>query len=170
MKERTLEIVKAGRRILIRPMRAEDTEAVAALEAAVFSQPWSHRDFLEMVEKENTLYIVAVDEERIVGCCGVWNICGDGNISNVLVEEKLRCQGIGRLLLQTLFAWGEELGITAYTLEVRLSNASAIHLYESLGFERAGIRPRFYKKPEEDALIMWKRQAADGQITIPNVL
>lgn len=168
MKERTLEAVKAGRKILIRPMRAEDTEAVAALEAASFSQPWSRQDFLDVAEKGNALYIVAVDEGQIVGCCGVWNICGDGNISNVLVEEKLRCRGIGRLLLQTLLTWGKELGITAYTLEVRISNVSAIYLYESLGFERAGIRPHFYKKPEEDALIMWKKQAADGQITISN--
>lgn len=168
MKERTLEVIRGGRNILIRPMRKEDAEAVAALEAAVFSQPWSHQDFLDVVEKENALYIVAADGERIVGCCGVWNICGDGNISNVLVEESLRCQGIGRFLLQTLIVWGEELGITAYTLEVRVSNVPAIHLYESLGFEKAGIRPHFYKKPEEDALIMWKRPAVDGQITIPN--
>lgn len=157
MEERTLEAVKAGRRILIRPMKSEDTEAVALLEAANFSQPWSHRDFMEMLTKEDVLYVVAVHEERVVGCCGVWNICGDGNISNVLVEEGLRLQGIGKLLLQTILTWGEELGITAYTLEVRVSNAPAIHLYENLGFERAGIRPRFYKKPEEDALIMWKR-------------
>lgn len=157
MEERTLEAVKGGRRILIRPMKAEDTETVALLEANTFSQPWSHRDFVEILKKEDVLYIVAVDEDRIVGCCGVWNICGDGNISNVLVEESLRLQGIGKLLLQTILAWGEELGITAYTLEVRVSNKSAIHLYESVGFEHAGIRPHFYKKPEEDALIMWKR-------------
>ena len=157
MEERTLEAVRAGRRILIRPMRSEDTEAVALLEANTFSQPWSHQDFVEILMKEDVLYVVAVDGERVVGCCGVWNICGDGNISNVLVEEGLRLQGIGKLLLQTILTWGGELGINAYTLEVRVSNAPAIHLYESLGFEHAGIRPRFYKKPEEDALIMWKR-------------
>lgn len=157
MEERTLEAVRGGRRILIRPMRTEDAEAVALLEADSFSQPWSRQDYLDTLKKKDVLYAVGVDEERIVGCCGVWNICGDGNISNVLVEESRRMQGIGRLLLQTLLVWGEELGITAYTLEVRVSNAPAIHLYESLGFERAGIRPRFYKKPEEDALIMWKR-------------
>jgi ribosomal-protein-alanine N-acetyltransferase len=46
--------------------------------------------------------------------------------------------------------------VTAYTLEVRVSNAAAIHLYEKLGFESVGIRPNFYTKPKEDALIMWK--------------
>lgn len=157
MEERTYEMAGDGRNILIRPMKEEDAAAVAMLEAAVFSQPWSRQDFLDVLKKEDTLYIVAADGERIVGCCGVWNIGGEGNISNVLVEESQRHQGIGRLLLQTLLTWGEEQGITAYTLEVRVSNAPAIHLYESLGFERAGVRPHFYKKPEEDALIMWKR-------------
>ena len=52
----------------------------------------------------------------------------------------------------------KKIGIVNYTLEVRVSNAPAIRLYESLGFESAGIRPGFYDKPKEDAMIMWKRQ------------
>lgn len=157
MEEQTYKVIGDGRNILIRPMKEEDTAEVAMLEADIFSQPWSRQDFLDVLKKEDVLYIVAADSGRIVGCCGVWNIGGDGNISNVLVEKSCRHQGIGGLLMQTLLAWGEKRGITAYTLEVRVSNEPAIHLYESLGFERAGTRPHFYKKPEEDALIMWKR-------------
>ena len=51
---------------------------------------------------------------------------------------------------------GRRMGIRNYTLEVRVSNAGAIALYKKLGFESAGIRPGFYEKPKEDALIMWK--------------
>ena len=50
------------------------------------------------------------------------------------------------------------MGIENFTLEVRVSNASAIHVYEKLGFVSEGIRPRFYEKPVEDAMIMWKRK------------
>ena len=50
-----------------------------------------------------------------------------------------------------------ESGITAYTLEVRVSNAPAIRLYEKFGFVSEGIRPGFYEKPTEDAMIMWRR-------------
>jgi ribosomal-protein-alanine N-acetyltransferase len=52
---------------------------------------------------------------------------------------------------------GQKEGLTAYTLEVRVSNTQAIHVYEKLGFVSEGIRPGFYEKPAEDAMIMWKR-------------
>ena len=52
---------------------------------------------------------------------------------------------------------GNREGVSAYTLEVRISNEAAIHMYEKLGFVSEGIRPNFYEKPTEDAMIMWKR-------------
>ena len=48
-------------------------------------------------------------------------------------------------------------GVKAFTLEVRVSNEAAIHMYEKVGFVSEGIRPGFYEKPAEDAMIMWKR-------------
>lgn len=60
-------------------------------------------------------------------------------------------------MLQHLMQEGDKEGLTAYTLEVRVSNEAAIHVYEKLGFVSAGIRPGFYEKPAEDALILWKR-------------
>ncbi len=60
-------------------------------------------------------------------------------------------------LLRYLMEKGDRAGLTAYTLEVRVSNAAAIGLYEKLGFVSEGIRPDFYEKPTEDAVIMWKR-------------
>lgn len=99
--------------------------------------------------------MVAAKEDKIIGCAGVTNACGDGDINNVTVAEAYRGQGIGRLMLSALIKWGREIGIENYTLEVRVSNAPAVRLYESLGFTSAGIRPRFYERPVEDAMIMW---------------
>ena len=56
-----------------------------------------------------------------------------------------------------LIAGGQKEGIEAFTLEVRVSNAPAIHLYKKFGFVSEGIRPGFYEKPAEDADIMWLR-------------
>ena len=63
-------------------------------------------------------------------------------------------------MLQELFVVGESIGVENFTLEVRVSNAPAIHIYEKLGFVSAGVRPRFYEKPVEDAMIMWKYKKA----------
>ena len=60
-------------------------------------------------------------------------------------------------MLRYLIGEGEQKGLSAFTLEVRAGNAAAIHVYEKLGFRSEGIRPNFYEKPVEDAVIMWKR-------------
>ena len=58
-------------------------------------------------------------------------------------------------MLRELLQQGQGLGIMYWTLEVRVSNSAAIHLYEKIGFTSAGIRPGYYEKPKEDANIMW---------------
>lgn len=141
----------------IREMNASDVEEVSRLESEVFSMPWSARDFLEMVEADYAHYYVAKWENGIVGCCGIRNIAGEGEITNVVVAAPYRRRGIGRRLMEHMLKMAAGEGITATTLEVRVSNLPAIGLYESLGFKGEGVRPGFYEKPPEDALIMWKR-------------
>ncbi|MGN0432027.1 MAG: ribosomal protein S18-alanine N-acetyltransferase [Lachnospiraceae bacterium] len=147
-----------NREILVRPMQKEDVPAISKLEEEAFSMPWKPEDFLDMVDREGSLYVTALCDGKVIGCCGVTNACGDGDINNVVVAEDWRGQGVGKKMLETLMEWGKRIGIENYTLEVRVSNTPAIRLYESLGFESAGIRPGFYDRPKEDASIMWKRQ------------
>ena len=154
--------IAAGQNLTIRLMQHEDVEAVTLLEAKALSMPWHAKDFWDIVNREDSVYVVAVIQNQIAGCCGVTNACGDGDINNVVVEESLRHRGIGRFMMENMMDWGKEIGIENYTLEVRVSNISAIGLYESLGFVSGGIRPNFYEKPHEDAMIMWKRQEVDG--------
>lgn len=146
----------------IRELTAEDVEAVSRIEQETFSMPWSPEDFLEMVEADYAYYYVAEVEGEIVGCCGIRNIVGEGEITNVVVASEYRGRGIGRALMEYMLREAVFHGIGDCTLEVRVSNASAIRLYESLGFQSEGIRPGFYEKPKEDAMIMWKRQAEHG--------
>lgn len=142
----------------IREMEASDVEEASRLESEAFSMPWSARDFLEMVEADYAHYYVAENEGQIIGCCGIRNIAGEGEITNVVVDSACRNQGIGYKMMQYMLEKAAGQNITACTLEVRVSNKAAIRLYERLGFKGEGIRPRFYEKPIEDALIMWKRQ------------
>ena len=143
--------------ISIRELTAADVEAVSKIESETFSMPWSADDFLEMVEADYAYYYVAEAEGEIAGCCGIRNIAGEGEITNVVVAARFRRKGIGRSMMEYMLERAKEVGIGDCTLEVRISNLPAIRLYESLGFKGEGIRPKFYEKPVEDALIMWKR-------------
>ena len=143
--------------VVIRELTAADAPAVSKIEEETFSMPWSVQDFLEMVEADYAYYYVAEAEGEIAGCCGIRNIVGEGEITNVVVAQKYRGQGIGRALMEYMLKEAPSHGIGDCTREVRVSNTPAIKLYESLGFKGEGIRPRFYEKPVEDALIMWKR-------------
>lgn len=143
--------------MIIRQLMPADVEAVSRIEQETFSMPWKPQDFLEMIEADYAYYYVAEEEGEIAGCCGIRNMAGEGEITNVAVAEKFRRRGIGRALMEYMLKEASRLGMESATLEVRISNTPAICLYESLGFRAEGVRPGFYEKPNEDALIMWKR-------------
>ena len=143
--------------LLIREMKADDVEIVSKIESEVFSMPWSAKDFLEMVEADYAYYYVAELDGEIAGCCGIRNIAGDGEITNVVVAPSYRRRGIALKMMEYMLEEAVKAGIGDCTVEVRVSNQPAIRLYERLGFKGEGIRPHFYDKPDEDALIMWKR-------------
>jgi ribosomal-protein-alanine N-acetyltransferase len=136
-------------------MTQEDLSEVCAIEQETFSDPWSSEDFLSSLNEVNNGYLIAEVDGKVIGYCGYWGIAGEGYIYNVAVKKEFRNQRIGYQLLKTLLLESVGRGITSFTLEVRSSNEAAIHLYETLGFERAGLRKDFYSKPKEDAVIMW---------------
>jgi len=145
--------------ITIREMNLADVDCVCVLEEMAFSMPWHKESFIEMIENKDALYLVADDEQDgVIGCCGVRSIVGEGDISNVVVHPDYRKKGVAYQMLNELLSRAEqEFEIKEFTLEVRCSNANAIHLYEKLGFVSEGVRKNFYEEPTEDALIMWKR-------------
>ena len=146
----------------IRQMQKEDLEEVTALEGSCFSMPWKYQDFEEVLSNPNRVYLVAhlENESKIIGGCMLTHIAGEGDISNVAVDAGYRGNHIASDLLKELLDYGKtKWNISAFTLEVRSQNTAAIKLYENAGFESAGIRPNFYDKPKDDALIMWKKDA-----------
>lgn len=152
--------------IIIRPLKESDAAAAARLEADIFTEPWSERAFLETLKCQYAYYYAAgMSESDIVGISGLRDIAGEGEITNVAVDVRYRGKGIAKALLTRLLQKGNELGISAYTLEVRVSNTAAINLYKNFGFKAEGVRKKFYQKPCEDAVIMWKRQEEHGRIT-----
>ncbi len=141
--------------LVFHELTEEDVQAVSIIESETFSMPWKAKDFLEMINLDYAYYIVAKENGVPIGCCGVRNMCGDGEITNVVIQKNHRRRGYARQMLRFLMEHGRERGIRRYTLEVRRSNAPAIALYEELGFRCEGVRKNFYDKPVEDALIYW---------------
>ena len=90
----------------------------------------------------------------VVGWAGLESVCGEGSVTNIAVLPKFRRRGTGEALTRALLAAAQELALDRLLLEVRVSNAPAIALYEKLGFSPLGVRPGFYEAPREDALIM----------------
>lgn len=143
--------------IIVRRMEEKDLSQVCAIEADSFSLPWTEKGFQDAIAMQHTIFLAAELNGEIAGYCGCYQSLEEAEITNVAVKRELRGQGIARKLLEELMRMGTAQGAFAYTLEVRVSNAPAIHLYESLGFESVGIRKKFYEKPTEDAMIMWRR-------------
>ena len=144
--------------INIVPLSKELVPQVAAIEAISFSEPWSEHAYMEVCEKEEYFYLTAVNEKgNALGMCGLLIGPFEAEVMNVAVHPDHRGKGIAMKLMEALLKAGEELGVKEFTLEVRVGNAAAIHVYEACGFVGEGIRPKFYTKPVEDALIMWRR-------------
>ncbi len=146
------------RMIRIRFFEQKDIDRVWKMEQNYFSEPWSKAEFEALLTREYCIYVVAELDDLVVGFAGMTNLCGEGDIDKVMVDENYRGMHIAGQMLRELFAIGEKKGIESYTLEVRVGNAPAIALYEHAGFVNEGIRPNFYTKPTEDAMIMWKRK------------
>ena len=141
---------------ILRRMCAEDIGKAAEYEQQLFSEPWSEAALSDAIERKDSIYVAAIGD-TLLGYCGLYLTGEEGYINQVAVGPSFQGQGIGKEMLSRLLSEAEEAGMNACTLEVRTSNARAIALYKGLGFEEAGIRPRFYQKPVEDALIMWRR-------------
>ena len=142
---------------MIRKLESRDAEGIGRLAQEIFTMPWSVNAFAALAEDKNSLFFVAEEDGQIIGGCGLTHILDEGDIHNVMVAPAYRGRGIAVRMMENLLNEGTTQGIDAFTLEVRVSNEAAIRIYEKLGFVSEGVRPKFYEKPVEDALIMWKR-------------
>ena len=96
----------------------------------------------------------------MIGYIGMWTVLDEGEITQVSVKKDFQGRHIGRRLLETLEEEGKKEGVVSFFLEVRQSNAPAIHLYQNCGFSVQGIRKNFYENPREDAILMEKKTAS----------
>ena len=137
----------------IRPITSADLEAVAALERAVFAQPWSAQA-LQLLCGEMAFGFVCLDGDCAAAYGGMMTVLDEGQITNIATHPDYRRRGLGAAVVEALLCEARARELSFVTLEVRESNAAAIALYQKFGFVVVGRRPRFYTEPVETALIM----------------
>lgn len=137
-------------------MNESHVSQIAQLEQLCFSDAWSENSIRSELTNPLSLWLVAVDGDRVAGYIGSQTVLGWADMMNLCVSPDYRRQGIGEKLTMELERQLREEKVECLTLEVRVSNAPAITLYEKLGFTQVGKRPRYYEKPREDALILRK--------------
>ncbi|UHA76082.1 ribosomal protein S18-alanine N-acetyltransferase [Paenibacillus sp. 481] len=141
---------------MFRAMDIDDIPGVMTVEHASFTVPWSADAFRnEMLHNQNAKYIVMVCDEQIVGYAGMWTILDEAHITNIAIYPDYRGRGLGQQLLYQLMELAVYCGMVSMTLEVRVSNQAAQHLYTKFGFIAVGVRKGYYSDNQEDALIMW---------------
>lgn len=140
----------------IRVMEKADISQLAELEKLCFSDPWSESAFEYELRNPLSLWLVAADEQVVAGYVGSQTVMGEADMMNIAVAPSYRRQKIAENLVLTLIEMLNEKNAKSLTLEVRVSNAPAISLYEKLGFIQVGRRPGYYRNPREDAYILRK--------------
>jgi ribosomal-protein-alanine N-acetyltransferase len=141
--------------LTVRPMRDTDVADVIGIERASYQFPWTEGIFHDCL-RVAYLCRVAIQNRQIMGYAVMSMGAGEAHILNLCVREDARRAGVGRALIRYLLEQAEAAGMIEAFLEVRPSNAIAMVLYQSLGFEQIGTRRGYYQAVggREDAAVL----------------
>ena len=140
----------------IRKMQPENVSGIAELEKICFSDPWSENSIASELHNRLSCWLVATEGDRLLGYVGSQSVLDGADMMNIAVSPDCRRMGVAQALVSSLVEALKARGVRFLMLEVRVSNAPAIALYEKLGFTQAGCRRNYYRNPKEDALILRK--------------
>jgi ribosomal-protein-alanine N-acetyltransferase len=148
----------------LRRLELRDLSAIETIERASYPSPWSRSMFASELAKPSSISLGAYAGEAgaLVGYLIISRYVDAWHVMNIAVAPEWRRRGVAIALMERLFELTAGDGRRGYTLEVRVSNAGAIRLYERLGFKSRGIRRGYYTDNREDALIMWRDPVSLG--------
>ena len=146
------------------PMMLDDVPAIGVLERICFTSPWSDETYRhELKHNPRAFYYVLratpapgrpSNLPPILAYAGYWILGDEAHIVTIATHPALRRKHIGDLVLLNLISRARETGIEGVTLEVRRSNEAAQRLYAKWGFVEVGMRKRYYRDNNEDALLL----------------
>lgn len=142
-------------KIIIRKMTMDDIEQVLAIDRVSFSLPWPERSFrFELTDNPASRCWVAEMDGKLVGMIVAWLIVSEVHVATLATHPDFRRQGIAKKLLAYALRELRNEGAQSSFLEVRASNFAAQEMYRKFGYEESGVRPRYYRDNDEDALLM----------------
>jgi ribosomal-protein-alanine acetyltransferase len=144
----------------LRAGEAADVSAIVAIEREAFTDAWDTRAFQSLLRAPAVRLFVLEEGGELLGYALISVVADEAELANLAVRRDRRGEGFGRRLLDHALAEARAAGVEAMFLEVRASNAAARALYASAGFVAVGRRARYYRDPDEDAVVMrWRADA-----------
>jgi ribosomal-protein-alanine N-acetyltransferase len=138
------------------PLTAERLDAVLRIEQAAYTHPWTHGNFSDAIRSGYQGQLLLAGDE-LLGYFVAMKGVDEVHLLNITVAPAYQRQGWARVMLEALALWARGQGAEWLWLEVRVSNARAITVYESHGFRRVGLRKGYYPAghgQREDAVVM----------------
>lgn len=141
----------------LRPIRESDLDAVMVVEERGYPHPWSRNVFRDCLRAGYSAWMLEGDDGAVLGYGVLSHAADECHLLNLCVDPQVQSRGVGRSLLVSLLQMARMRGARQVFLEVRPSNKHAIKLYDSVGFNEIGRRPRYYpaaNNQREDAIVM----------------
>ncbi len=129
-------------------------EQIAKIELEAFSHPWNEIMIKNEIDNPHAVILCAIEKECVLGYIGCQVVLDEVYITNVAVRQDKKGQGISKILLEHIIEYSKKRRASFVTLEVRVSNAVAISLYNKYNFKQVGLRKNYYEDPQEDALLL----------------
>lgn len=127
---------------------------IIKIEKQSFKNPWTKEMFLSSAKNEAVDFKVMAENGVVAGYCISQTVCDEMEILSIAVAPEFRRRSLGKDLLKSALEEAKNKKAATAFLEVRESNNIAINLYLSLGFDKIGIRKKYYT--DEDAIVLRK--------------
>lgn len=140
----------------LEPLEAHHLDTLLAIEQAAYAHPWSRGNFLDSLRSGYHARVL-MGGDQMLGYYVAMQGVDEVHLLNITVAPAFQRQGWARLMLDALALWSRQQSAQWLWLEVRVSNARAIQLYEVHGYRRVGLRKAYYPNgsaPREDAVVM----------------